>query len=136
MKVWSDTGLTWYLWGTASRVVSVSNYCIWCLFFISNSTKWSVVYAAILFTSYVCKIWDNDLTEYQVYISLQIFKKRLDTFSPNTFQRIFSYNSGCKRSFEWFSCLEFIFEKSKQREAGLKQNFSFKLEDSGFLETL
>ena len=40
-----------------------------------------VVYAAILFT-HVCKIWDNDLTEYQVYISLQIFKKSLDIFSP------------------------------------------------------
>ena len=43
--------------------------------------KSSVVYAAILFT-HVCKIWDNDLTEYQVYISLQIFKKPLDIFSP------------------------------------------------------
>ena len=41
----------------------------------------SVVYAAILFT-HVCRIWDNDLTEYQVSISLQIFKKRLDIFSP------------------------------------------------------
>ena len=43
--------------------------------------KSSVVYAAILFT-HVCKIWDSDLTEYQVYISLQIFKKPLDIFSP------------------------------------------------------
>ena len=43
--------------------------------------KSRVVYAAILFT-HVCKIWDNDLTEYQVYISLQIFKKPLDIFSP------------------------------------------------------
>ena len=41
----------------------------------------SAVYAAILFT-HVCKIWDNDLTEYQVYIRLQIFKKALDIFSP------------------------------------------------------
>ena len=32
-KVWSDTGLTWYLSGAASRMVSLSNYCIWCLFF-------------------------------------------------------------------------------------------------------
>ena len=43
--------------------------------------KSSLAYAAILFT-HVCKIWDNDLTEYQVYISLQIFKKSLDIFSP------------------------------------------------------
>ena len=39
----------------------------------------------------------------------------------NTLQRISSYNSGCKRSFERFSCLEFVFEKSKHRVAGLKQ---------------
>ena len=34
-----------------------------------------------------------------------------------------------KESFERFSCLEFIFEKSKYREAGLKHK-------QGFLETL
>ena len=53
-----------------------------------------------------------------------------------TFQRIFSHNSGCKKSFERFSCLEFIFEKSKHREAGLKHKLINKLEDSGFLEKL
>ena len=31
----------------ASRMESVSNYCIWCLFFISNLMKSGVVYAAI-----------------------------------------------------------------------------------------
>ena len=31
----------------ASRMVSLSNYCIWCLFFISNLMKSSVVFAAI-----------------------------------------------------------------------------------------
>ena len=46
-KLWSDTGLTWYLSGAASRMVSLSNYCIWCLFFRSNLMKSSVVYAAI-----------------------------------------------------------------------------------------
>ena len=30
----------------ASRMVSLSNYCIWCLFFTSNSMKSSVVYGA------------------------------------------------------------------------------------------
>ena len=35
-KLWGDTGLTWYLSGAASRMVSLSNNCIWCLFFISN----------------------------------------------------------------------------------------------------
>ena len=47
VKVWSDTGLTWYLSGAASRMVSLSNYCVWCLFFISNLMKSSVVYAAM-----------------------------------------------------------------------------------------
>ena len=46
-----------------------------------------------------------------------------------TFQRIFSYNLTVKESFERFSCLEFIFEKSKHREAGLKHK-------QGFSETL
>ena len=31
----------------ASRMVSLINYCIWCLFFLSNLMKSSVVYAAI-----------------------------------------------------------------------------------------
>ena len=31
-KVWSDTGVTWYLLGAASRMVSLSNYSTWCLF--------------------------------------------------------------------------------------------------------
>ena len=65
-KVCSDTGLTWYLSGAASRMVSLSNYCVCCLFFISNLMKSSVVYAPIWFM-HVCKIWDNDLTEYQVW---------------------------------------------------------------------
>ena len=34
---------------SASRMVSLSNYCIWCLFFIYNLMKSSVVYAAISF---------------------------------------------------------------------------------------
>ena len=33
--------------GAASWMVSLSNYCIWCFFFISNLMKSSVVYAAI-----------------------------------------------------------------------------------------
>ena len=34
---------------SASRMVSLSNYFIWCLFFISNSMKSSVVYGAAVF---------------------------------------------------------------------------------------
>ena len=47
-KLWSDTGLTWYLSGAASRMVSLSNYCIWCLFFRSNLMKSSVVLCSYL----------------------------------------------------------------------------------------
>ena len=46
-KVWSHTGLTWYLSGAASWMISLSNYCIWWLFFTSNLMKSSVVYVAI-----------------------------------------------------------------------------------------
>ena len=51
---------------SAYRMISLSNYCIWCLFFISNLMKSSVVCVAIWFL-HVCNIWDNDLTEYQVW---------------------------------------------------------------------
>ena len=49
---------------SASPMVRLSNYFVWYLFFISNSMKSSVVYGAM----HVCKIWDNDLTEYQVWL--------------------------------------------------------------------
>ena len=84
---------------------------------------------------HVCKIWDNDLTEYRFDINLQNFKKPLDSFSPQIERKrskeYLVIILAVKESFERFSCLEFVFEKSKHREA-----FSFKLEDSGFLETL
>ena len=70
---------------------------------------------------HVCKIWDNDLTEYQVCYNLN-FKKPLDSFSPQTERKrskeyLVIILAG-KESFERFSCLEFVFEKSKHREAG------------------
>ena len=57
-------------------------------------------------------------------IILQNFKKPLDSFSPQI-ERKCSKESlviilAGKESFERFSCLEFVFEKSKHREAGLK----------------
>ena len=71
---------------------------------------------------HVCKVWDNDLTEYQVWSSLQNFKKPLDIFSPQIerkrFKEYLVIILAVKESFERFSCLEFIFEKSKHREAG------------------
>ena len=86
--------------------------------------KSSVVYAAILFT-HICKIWDNDLTEYQVCHKLTDLKKKpLDIFSPQIerkrFKEYLVIILAVKERFERFSCLEFVFEKSKHREAGLK----------------
>ena len=74
---------------------------------------------------HVCKIWDNDLTEYQVWYKLtQIFKTPMDSFSPQTernrSKEYLVMVLAVKESFERFSCLEFVFEKSKHREAGLK----------------
>ena len=81
---------------------------------------------------HVCKIWDNDLTEYQVYISLQIFKKSLDIFSPQIertrYKEFLVITLAVKESFERFSWLVFIFEKSKHRVSRLKTKTSaFKL---------
>ena len=57
-------------------------------------------------------------------ISLQNFKKPLDSFLPQIERKrskeYLDIILAGKESFEWFSCLEFVFEKSKHREAGLK----------------
>ena len=52
---------------SASQMVSLSNYFIWCLFLISNLMKSGVAYAASQ-VMHVCKIWGNDLTEYKVWL--------------------------------------------------------------------
>ena len=72
----------------------------------------------------VCKIWDNDLTENQVCYKLTDLKKPLEIFSPQI-ERTRSKEYlfiilAVKESFVRFSCLEFVFEKSKHREASLK----------------
>ena len=57
-------------------------------------------------------------------ISLQNFKKPLDIFSPQIERKrskeYFIKIVAVKENFERFSWLEFIFEKRKHREAGLK----------------
>ena len=61
-------------------------------------------------------------------VSLQNFKKPLDIFSPQIERKrpkeylviILAVKERSKESFERFSYLEFIFEKSRHREAGLK----------------
>ena len=69
---------------------------------------------------HVCKIWDKDLTEYQVwYINkLTGLKKALDIFSPQIerkrSKKYLVIILAVKGSFQRFSCLEFIFEKKKK----------------------
>ena len=94
--------------------------------------KSSVVYAAIWFM-HVGKIWDNDLTESDLVsgliISLWNFKKPWDILSPQIERKrskeYLVIILAVKESFERFSCLEFIFEESKHREAGLKRKQGF-----------
>ena len=46
-KLRSDTGLTWYLSGAASRMVSLSNYCVWCFDEVERSLCDYLVYARL-----------------------------------------------------------------------------------------
>ena len=111
----------------------LSNYCIWCLFvFLSIFMKLSTVYAASLctFVRFETMVWPSIRFD----ISLQNFKKPLDIFSRRkTFRRIFSYKFGFGKKIlsDFLASIEFIFEKGKHREAGLKHKL--KLIDSGFL---
>ena len=61
LKVSSDSGLIWWLSGAASRLVSLSSYCISCLLllFFSDFLKWSVVYAATLCTFVSLRQWSD-----------------------------------------------------------------------------
>ena len=76
-------------------MVSLSNYCIWCLFlFISNFMKSSTVYSSSLYTFVRVEtvIWPSIRFD----ISLQNFKKPLDIYiltanRKKTFRRIFSH---------------------------------------------
>ena len=72
------------------------------------------------FVRFVTMIWPSIRFD----ISLQNFKKPLDSFSPQIERKrskeyLVIILAG-KESFERFSCLEFVFEKSNHREAGLK----------------
>ena len=81
---------TWWPSEAASRLVSLSNYCLWCVFFFSVS--WSRAYGLCGLSLYT----NNDLT----YNSIR-FKKPLDIFltanSKKRFRRLFSYDFGCKQ---------------------------------------
>ena len=63
---------TWWPLKAASRLVSLSNYCLWCVFFFF-SVSWSRAYGLCGLSLYT----SNDLT----YNSIR-FKKPLDIFWP------------------------------------------------------
>ena len=67
--------------------------------------------------THVCKVGENDLTEHQAYTSLQNFKKPLDTYSSQIERKrskeYLVIILAVKESFERFSWLVFIFERSK-----------------------
>ena len=71
-KVLSDSGLTSWPSGAASRLVSLSNYCLWCVC-VFFSVSWSRAYGLCGLSLYT----SNDLT----YDSIR-FKKPLDLFWP------------------------------------------------------
>ena len=84
---------TWWPSEAASRLVSLSNYCLWCVFFVFFfSVSWSRVYGLCGLSLYA----SNDLT----YNSTR-FKKPLDIFWPQIqkkrFRRLFIYDFGCKQ---------------------------------------
>ena len=70
------------------------------------------------------------LPSIRFYISLQNFKKPLDIFSPQIERKrskeYLVIILPVKESLERFSCLEFVFEKSKHREAGLEHKHKLK----------
>ena len=100
------------------------------------------VFSICTFVRFETMIWPSITFD----ISLQNFKKPLDSFAPQIERKLSKEYLiiilSEKESFERFSFLEFVFEKGKHREAGLKHyvlsllNLSLKLEDSGFLGTL
>ena len=81
-KVSSDSGLTWWLPEAASQLLSLSNYCIWSLFFFFHEgfMKSSVVHVAILcrFLRFETVTWPCIRFD----VSLQNLKKPLYIFWP------------------------------------------------------
>ena len=76
---------------SASRMVSLSNCFIWCLFFISNLMKsYFMGLFGFTFVKFETMIWPSIRFDYKLIELWKAFRKK-------TFQRIFSYDSGCKR---------------------------------------
>ena len=78
------------------------------------------VFGLFTFVRFETMIWPSIRFD----VRLQNFRKPLDSFSPQIERKrskeYLFIILAVKESFERFSCLEFVFEKGKHREAGLK----------------
>ena len=88
-KVLSNSGLTWWLSGAASRLVSLSNYVSFDVFFF---WFYEVERCLCRHFTHVCKNWDNDLSDL-----VQNLRHFLTATRKKTFWRIFSYPIGSKK---------------------------------------
>ena len=84
------------------------------------------VFSLCTFERFETMIWPS----IRFNISLQNFKKPLDSFSPQIERKrskeYLVIILAVKESFKRFSCLEFVFEKSKHREASSKHKLKLK----------
>ena len=83
------------------------------------------VFSLCTFVRFETMIWPSIRFD----ISLQNFKKPLDSFSPQierSKEYLVTILAG-KESFVRFSCLELAFEKSRHREAGLKHKLKLEV---------
>ena len=90
-KVSSDSGLTWWPSGAASRLscrlVSLSNYCLWCFFF---PISWCRAYfMRLVYFMHETMIWPT--------IVSNVFRHFSTANTRKTFRRIFSYDFDCKK---------------------------------------
>ena len=89
-----------------------------CIFQICSLTHWLMTYWLIWLIKHL-------FSSVRFDISSQNFKKPLVDISPRTERKKLSEEFWLqKESFERFSCREFIFENSKQREAGSLKHYS------------
>ena len=78
---------TWWPSEAASRLVSLKNYCLWCVFGFLKSSVW------FMRLKFIHEQWSN-LLWYQV---LKTFRHFLAANSKKRFRRLFSYDFGCKQ---------------------------------------
>ena len=116
-KVLSDSGLTWWLRGAASRLVSLSNYVALDVFFWFHEVERCLC----RHFTHAGKIWDKDLSDL-----LQNLRHFLTATRRKTFWKIFSYPIGSKKeALGHILTLSSSLKKSKHGVAGLRLSKSW-----------